>query len=93
MKQHKVTLLTAAIGPMTAAERAKGRYMRAPDGHWGRDEGKSAEEIAQEVKTHLDNRFKEVDARLMDVEQKAVRKPGGEYVRTASAASSSTPRA
>ncbi|MEN2748190.1 phage major capsid protein [Sphingomonas sp. T9W2] len=46
----------ALLGPMTGAERAKGRYMRSPDGHNGR----SVSEIATELKTHFDNKLNEV---------------------------------
>ena len=42
----------ALLGPMTAAERARGRYMRGPDGHpaFPSLEGKSAGEIGTELK-------------------------------------------
>jgi len=42
----------ALLGSMTAAERARGRYMRAPDGHptFPSLEGKSAGEIGTELK-------------------------------------------
>jgi HK97 family phage major capsid protein len=52
----------AAIGPMTAAERAVGRYMRAPDGHGDGNapEAKSAEDIAAEVKADFDKKFGEL---------------------------------
>ena len=80
MKQHKVTLLTAAIGPMTAAERAKGRYMRAPD-HYA---NMSLDDTIEDVKSHLEQKYgeplAEAKARLDELEQKSVRKPGGEYV-------------
>jgi len=43
---------TALLGSMTAAERARGRYMRSPDGHpaFPALEGKSASEIGTELK-------------------------------------------
>jgi HK97 family phage major capsid protein len=55
--------LALAIGPMTAAERAKGRYMRAPDHDGG---GKSPEDLAKEVKADFDKRFDEVKAIATD---------------------------
>jgi HK97 family phage major capsid protein len=80
MKLHQFTTACAVLGAMTAAERSKGRYMRAPDhgalDRWSTD--KTPEELAAEVKEHLDGKFREVDARLHDVEQKAVRRPGSE---------------
>lgn len=39
MTMFKTNLLASTIGLMTAAERSKGRYMRAPDGHDGGDGG------------------------------------------------------
>lgn len=33
MTRNTLVLLSTTIGPMTAAERLRGRYMRAPDGH------------------------------------------------------------
>jgi HK97 family phage major capsid protein len=52
--------LALAIGPMTAAERAKGRYMRAPDHDGGNGGGKSPEDLAKEVKADFDKRIDEV---------------------------------
>lgn len=49
--------LASIMGPMTSAERAKGRYLRAPDGH---GDGKSPEDLAKEVKADFDKRFDEV---------------------------------
>lgn len=43
-----------ALGPMSAAERAKGRYMRDGTGHQA-FEGKSAAEIGKEIKSALDS--------------------------------------
>jgi HK97 family phage major capsid protein len=51
----------ALLGPMTAAERATGRYMRAPDTHSSL-EGKSIDDLAAEVKADFDKRFDEVKA-------------------------------
>uniref|UniRef100_UPI0035CA16E2 phage major capsid protein n=1 Tax=uncultured Sphingomonas sp. TaxID=158754 RepID=UPI0035CA16E2 len=48
----------ALLGPMSAAERSRGRYMRGPDGH----EGKSASELATEVKASFDKKHDEVKA-------------------------------
>jgi HK97 family phage major capsid protein len=47
----------ALIGVMTPAERARGRYMRAPDGH---PETKTVEQVAIETKAAFDRRFDEV---------------------------------
>lgn len=51
-------LLASAIGPMTAAERQMGRFMRAPDGH--APEAKTAEELAAEVKGEFERKFDEL---------------------------------
>ncbi|QQV76521.1 phage major capsid protein [Sphingomonas aliaeris] len=48
----------ALLGPMSAVERSRGRYMRGPDGH----EGKSATELASETKALFDKKFDEVKA-------------------------------
>jgi hypothetical protein len=45
------TALPDLLGPMTAAERRHGRYMRAPDGHDGDDGGFADFEKAGEVET------------------------------------------
>lgn len=45
------TALPALLGPMTAAERRHGRYMRAPDGHDADDGGFADFEKAGEVET------------------------------------------
>lgn len=57
---RKMILMSSAaalLGPMTAAERSKGRFMRGPDGHGG---GKSYAEMAAELKTHFDTKMNEV---------------------------------
>ena len=48
---------SALLGAMTAAERAKGRYMRAPDGH---GDGKTVAELAAETKAAFDKKHDEV---------------------------------
>lgn len=55
--------LALALGPMSAAERAKGRYMRDGTGHNVGGDGRrelSAEELAKEVKADFDKKFDEV---------------------------------
>jgi HK97 family phage major capsid protein len=47
----------ALLGPMTAAERSKGRYMRGPDDHGG---GRSVAEIAADLKAHFNAKLDEV---------------------------------
>lgn len=44
-----------AIGPMSAIERSKGRYMRGPDGH--ENDTKSPEQMADELKKSIDKKF------------------------------------
>ena len=56
-KTHLLGGAMALLGPMTAAERAKGRYMRAPD-----HEQKSAGELAIEAKAAFDKKHDEVKA-------------------------------
>jgi HK97 family phage major capsid protein len=48
----------ALLGAMTPAERARGRYMRAPDGHEG--SGKSVAELAAETRAAFDKKHDEV---------------------------------
>lgn len=60
----------AALGAMTAAERATGRYMRAPDGH-GDTETKTAKELADEIKSDFDKKFDEVKKIATDAVGKA----------------------
>lgn len=58
-----LSALACAIGPMSPAERAKGRYMRDGTGHNVGGGGKrelSAEELAKEVKADFDKRIDEV---------------------------------
>lgn len=47
------------LGHMTAAERIRGRYMRAPDGHGG-DGGKTVDQLVGEVKTLVETKTNEV---------------------------------
>ncbi len=47
----------ALLGPMTAVERSRGRYMRGPEGH---SETKSATQLASETKDLVDRKFDEV---------------------------------
>jgi len=49
----------ALLGAMTPAERARGRYMRGPEGH---PENKSAAELAAETKSLVEKKFDEVKA-------------------------------
>jgi HK97 family phage major capsid protein len=49
----------ALLGPMTAAERKRGRYMRGPEGH---PESKSAAELANEAKAAFEAKHNEVKA-------------------------------
>jgi HK97 family phage major capsid protein len=51
----------ALLGPMTAAERAKGRYMRDGNGHpFPSFEGKSATEIGAEMKNYFERSLSDV---------------------------------
>jgi len=51
----------ALLGSMTAAERARGRYMRGPEGHaFPSLEGKSAGEIGTELKSWFDKSLSDV---------------------------------
>jgi HK97 family phage major capsid protein len=60
---RKLALLgaIAALGPMTAAERAQGRYMRAPD-HDSGTGNKSVAELAAETKAVFEKKHDEVKA-------------------------------
>lgn len=62
MKNFPNLLASAAmIGAMTPMERAHGRYMRAPDHNGNEGNGrKSVEELATELKSDFDTKFKEV---------------------------------
>ena len=57
MRKHTLFAGAAALRAMTHAERAKGRYMRSPDGHGG---GKTAEQLATEAKAAFDKKHDEV---------------------------------
>lgn len=68
----KYLMMSAAIGAITAAERAKGRYMRSPDGH-GADDGGFAEfEKAGEVEVGSTK-----DAIESNIPEEKPAKPGG----------------
>jgi len=64
----KTSLLCGAypLGPMTAAERATGRYMRGPDhtadGDGTSGDGQTVEQLAAEVRAEFDKRIDEVKA-------------------------------
>jgi HK97 family phage major capsid protein len=62
-----------ALGPMTAAERAKGRYMRDATEHPASPEAKSVEQLAKEVRAEFDKRLDEVKAVAADAIAKAER--------------------
>ena len=61
---RKIALMSSAnalLGPMTAAERARGRYMRGPDGHvFPALEGKTAGEIGTELKSWFEKSLSDV---------------------------------
>lgn len=60
MRKHMMLAGAAALlGPMTSIERARGRYMRGPEGH---PETKTAAQLADETKTLVDRKFDEVKA-------------------------------
>ncbi|MCT8003290.1 phage major capsid protein [Sphingomonas sanguinis] len=63
MKKRSFFASAAILGPMTAIERSRGRYMRGPEGHSGTG-GKSAAELAEETKTYLDNRFFAIEQKI-----------------------------
>jgi HK97 family phage major capsid protein len=67
MKKFAMLAGATALGSMTAAERSKGRYMRAPDGH----EQKSVAELATETKAAFEKKFDEVKAIAEDAIGKA----------------------
>lgn len=71
----------ALLGPMTAAERAKGRYMRDGQGHpFPSFEGKSASEIGTELKTFFEKSLSDVRklAEKADTEVKRLGEVAGE---------------
>jgi HK97 family phage major capsid protein len=65
--------LAFALGPMTPAERAMGRYMRDGTGHPSPDDNKSVEELAQEVKADFAKKLDEVRAIASDAIAKAAK--------------------
>lgn len=71
----------ALLGPMTAAERAKGRYMRDGQGHpFPSFEGKSVGEIGTELKTFFEKTLSDVRklAEKADTEVKRIGEVAGE---------------
>ena len=75
MNKLNLRASASALGSMTAAERATGRYMRAPDHQAsdGGDENKSVEDLAKEVKADFDKRFDELKAIATAATEKADR--------------------
>ena len=61
--------LALSLGGMTPAERALGRYMRAPD--HASDDNKSVEQLAKEVKADFEKKFDELKALASDAVAKA----------------------
>jgi len=69
-KSVTMAIASAAIGPMTPAERARGRYMRDGTGHPA-PKTKSAEELASEIKAEFEAQFAKVKAIADDALGKA----------------------
>ncbi|MFW2829883.1 phage major capsid protein [Sphingomonas sp. ID0503] len=65
----------ALLGGMTAAERSKGRFMRAPDGHFPSFEGKSATEIGTDLKKYFDTALSDV-RKVAEAADKEVKRLG-----------------
>lgn len=60
MRKHMMLVAAASLlGPMTSTERARGRYMRGPEGH---PETKTAAQLADETKSLVERKFDEVKA-------------------------------
>jgi len=60
MRKHMMLAGAASLlGPMTSIERARGRYMRGPEGH---PETKTAAQLADETKSLVERKFDEVKA-------------------------------
>ncbi|MCT8003298.1 phage major capsid protein [Sphingomonas sanguinis] len=60
MRKHMMLASAASLlGPMTPTERARGRYMRGPEGH---PETKTAAQLADETKSLVERKFDEVKA-------------------------------
>ncbi|WP_404713188.1 phage major capsid protein [Sphingomonas sp. MMS24-J13] len=59
---------TAVLGAMTAAERAKGRYMRAPDHETGT---KTAEQLADDLRKSIDKKHDDVMKKADDALEEA----------------------
>lgn len=60
-KTMMMSSAAALLGPMTAAERAKGRYMRDPQSHpFPSLQGKTATEIGTELKTYFETSLSNV---------------------------------
>jgi len=64
-----------ALGAMTAAERAKGRYMRGPDDHGGGG-NKSAEQMADELRKSIDKKTDAIQKTADDALSEAKRTGG-----------------
>lgn len=77
MKKFSLLAGAMALGTMTAAERSKGRYMRAPDDHGN----KSVQELAAETKAAFERKHDEVKAIAEDALGKA--KSGEEMTKAA----------
>jgi HK97 family phage major capsid protein len=60
MRKHMMLASAPSLlGPMTPTERARGRYMRGPEGH---PETKTAAQLADETKSLVERKFDEVKA-------------------------------
>lgn len=73
MKKYAMFAACAAIGAMTPAERARGRYMRAPDHPSGGGGGKDTATLLQEVSAELvrvsEDFTKKADAAMNEVKK------------------------
>lgn len=76
-KMNLMGSAAALLGPMTAAERSKGRYMRGPEAHpFPTFEGKSANEIGTELKTFFEKSLSNV-RKLAEDADREVKRLGG----------------
>lgn len=74
MKKYALMSAASALGPMSAAERGVGRYMRDGTGHTSGGDGRrelSAEEAAREIKADFDKKFDDLKAIATDALGKA----------------------
>lgn len=72
--------LAAAMGPMTAAERARGRYMRGPDDHPNTPPVKTAEQIVADIKSDLEkstDKVKEIAVKAVAEAAKGIEMASG----------------